>query len=117
MTGLPRSVTVTSQEITDTLEETVSDILDLIGRVLENTPPELVGDIYTDGICLTGGLAQLYGLTDRVSNAIGVPCRVAENPRHCVAMGAGKALQYASAFSKVYDLGDFAYRLSDSVEG
>lgn len=115
MSGLPRSVTVTSDEICEAICEPVRDLIDRIGQVLEITPPELSGDIINTGICLTGGVAQLRRLPELLEQAIGIPCRVAENPAQCVAIGAGKALQYSSSFSKVYDLGSFSYRLSDNV--
>lgn len=115
MSGLPRTVTVTSDEICGAIREPIREIVDMIGRVLEITPPELSGDTMETGICLTGGLARLRGLPELLERSIGIPCRVAEEPAQCVAIGAGKALQYASSFSKVYDLGSFAYRLSDNV--
>ena len=115
MSGLPRAVTVTSDEICTAIREPVREILDMVGQVLEITPPELAGDMMDTGICLTGGLAQLRGFAELLEQTIGVPCRVADNPAQCVAIGAGKALQYASSFSKVYDLGSFSYRLSDNV--
>ena len=83
--------------------------------MLEVTPPELAGDIIHNGICLTGGLAELRELPRLLEEATGVACYLAENPAQCVAMGAGKALEYASSFSVVYDLGSFSYRLSDNV--
>lgn len=115
LTGLPHSVEVTSLELCAPLQETMDAIIGQIQRVLEITPPELAGDIMCDHIWLTGGLAQLYGLAQRIKDATGVPCRVASKPAHCVAVGAGMALQYASSFSEVYDLGDYAYHLSDTV--
>ena len=115
MSGLPRSVMVSSDEICEAIREPLQEILDTIAQVLEITPPELAGDIIDTGLILTGGLAQLRRLPDRLEQATGIPCRVAENPAQCVAIGAGKALQYASSFSKVYDLGSFSYRLSDNV--
>ena len=115
MTGLPRVVTVNSDEIGDAIREQLTELLDMIGRVLETTPPELAGDIVEGGMHLTGGMALLRRLPELLQQAVGVPCTVAENPAQCVAIGAGKALQYASSFSKVYDLGNFAYRLSDNV--
>lgn len=115
MTGLPRIVAVTSDEMCEAIREPLQALLDLIQQVLEVTPPELAGDIITEGIWLTGGLAQLRQLPLLIEHAIGIACRVAENAHQCVAVGAGKALQYASSFSAVYDLGSFSYRLSDNV--
>lgn len=115
MTGLPRIVAVTSDEMCEAIREPLQALLDLIQQVLEVTPPELAGDIITEGIWLTGGLAQLRQLPLLIEHATGIACRVAENAHQCVAVGAGKALQYASSFSAVYDLGSFSYRLSDNV--
>ena len=115
LTGLPRTVTVTSDEICGAIREPLHALVEMIGQVLEITPPELSGDIMETGIHLTGGLSQLRGLPDLLRQAIGIPCIVAEDPARCVAIGAGKALQYASSFSAVYDLGSFSYRLSDNV--
>lgn len=115
MSGLPRSVTISSDELCEALREPLQEILDTIAHVLEITPPELAGDIIDTGMILTGGLAQLRRLPDLLEQATGIPCRVAEDPARCVAVGAGKALQYSSSFSKVYDLGSFSYRLSDNV--
>lgn len=115
MTGLPRTVTVTSDEICEAIREPVRELLEMIGQVLETTPPELSGDIMETGMHLTGGMAHLRMLSELLEQAIGIPCIVAENPAQCVAVGAGMALQYSSSFSKVYDLGNFAYRLSDNV--
>lgn len=115
MTGLPRVVTVNSDEICAAIAEPLREMLDMIAQVLEITPPELAGDVMDTGICLTGGLARLRQLPEMIQRATGVPCVVAENPAQCVAIGAGLALQYASSFSKVYDLSNFTYRLSDNV--
>ena len=115
LTGLPRMVQMTSTELCEAVSEPLRDTLDMVQRVLEITPPELAGDIINNGICLTGGLAQLRGLPELLARSTGVACHVADNPAQCVAIGAGKALQYASAFSAVYDLGNYAYRLSDNV--
>lgn len=115
MTGLPRVITVNSDEICEAIREPLQHILDLIQQVLEVTPPELAGDIISQGICLTGGVAQLRQLPRLIERATGIACHVAENAHQCVAIGAAKALQYASSFSAVYDLGSFSYRLSDNV--
>ncbi len=115
LTGLPRKVEVSSEELCEVLQEPVDAIITQVQQVLEVTPPELAGDIMSEHILLTGGLAPLYGLDDRITLATGIACCVAEQPAYCVAIGAGMALQYSSSFSEVYDLGDFTYRLSDSV--
>lgn len=115
MTGLPRVVTVDSDEICAAIAEPLRALLEMIAQVLEITPPELAGDIMETGIHLTGGLARLRQLPELVQQATGISCMVAEDPARCVAVGAGMALQYSSSFSKVYDLSNFSYRLSDNV--
>ena len=114
-TGLPRTQEVNSDEICQTIREPLQAVTALVAQVLEHTPPELAGDIMEEGILLTGGVARLPMLPELIERVTGIRCRVAEDPARCVAVGAGMALQYASAFSAVYDLGDFSYRLSDSV--
>ena len=115
LTGLPRMQTVTSDELCEAMREPLEATVDMLRQVLEITPPELAGDIMVNGIWLTGGLAQLENLPLLLQHATGIPCHMAEDPARCVAIGAGKALQYASSFSAVYDLGSFSYRLSDNV--
>ncbi len=115
LSGLPRVQPVTSDEITEAMAEPMAEMTAVITRVLEVTPPELAGDILRSGICLTGGMAQLYGLPEYLTRRTGLPCTVPENPALCAAIGAAMALQYSSNFSEVYDLSDFAYRLSGNV--
>ncbi|MBQ1202841.1 MAG: rod shape-determining protein [Clostridia bacterium] len=115
LTGLPRKQLVTAQEISESLSDTLLSITDMVRQVLEITPPELSGDIMENGVCLTGGAARMPGLPDLMRRITGISAYVAENPAQCVAIGAGRALQYASSFSAVYDLGNFSYRLSDTV--
>ena len=92
--GLPKVVTVSSKEMLEAMMEPITDILDVIYAVIENTPPELIGDILKGGIVLTGGGSQLYGLDRLVEELTGIKTRVAENPEFCVIKGTGKALGY-----------------------
>ncbi|MCI5898346.1 MAG: rod shape-determining protein [Anaerovoracaceae bacterium] len=92
VTGLPKSVEVTSQEMLNALEEPLQSICEAIHSVLEKTPPELAGDISNSGIILTGGGALLHGLDKRIEEWTGIPVIVAEDPKSCVAIGTGKAL-------------------------
>ena len=78
----------------DFLHDSVMEIVEKIKEVLEQTPPELVGDILTNGIILTGGGALLGGLPELVSEVVGAPCYVADNPIECVARGVQKAFDY-----------------------
>ena len=93
ITGLPREVKVSANDIHREFEDYLYNTIERIREVLESTPPELHGDIIDDGILLTGGGAMLYGLDQRISEAIGVKCIIAEDPIECVARGAGIALE------------------------
>ena len=91
-TGLPESVTVSSNKLHPIFDEFVFNICERVHEVLEDTPPELHGDIIDDGIIMTGGGSLIYGLDQRISESSGVKCHVAENPVDCVVLGAGIAL-------------------------
>lgn len=93
ITGLPRAVKVSANDIHREFEDYLYNIIERIREVLEATPPELHGDIIEDGILLTGGGSLIYGLDRRISKAIGVKCVVADYPVECVARGAGIALE------------------------
>ena len=93
ITGLPRKVTVSSNDIYDIFEDLVYNIIERAREVLEETPPELHGDIIRDGIIMTGGGALIYGLDRRISHEIGVECRLADDITECVVKGSGIALE------------------------
>ena len=115
ISGLPMEVTVTSDEICEAIREPLQHMVNLIQQVLEVTPPELSADIITEGIWLTGGLAQLRQLPQLIERVTGIDCHLAEDPHRCVAIGAGTASKYTNSFSAVYDLGSFSYRMSNKV--
>jgi len=94
ISGLPKSINVTSQEIAQALIDPLSAILGAIRSVLERTPPELCSDVVDRGIVLTGGGALLRNLDRLIVQEIGIPCSAAENPMECVAVGAGIALEH-----------------------
>lgn len=91
--GLPRTITLSSSEVTEAVEDPLEAIISTIRSTLEQTPPELASDIIDRGIVLTGGGAQLRFLAERLTQYLGVPCYGAENPMACVALGAGQALE------------------------
>jgi rod shape-determining protein MreB len=93
LTGLPRSVEITAEQVRDALESSVQQIVETVKDTIEETPPELVADIMDQGIVLAGGGALLQGLDRRVSEATQMPVHVAEDPLTCVARGTGKALE------------------------
>jgi rod shape-determining protein MreB len=94
ITGLPKTVTVTSDDVCQALQDSLQAILATIRSVLERTPPELASDIIDRGIVLTGGTALLRNLDRLITQEIGIPCYVADNPMDCVAIGAGIALEH-----------------------
>ncbi len=92
MTGLPRIFTVTSSEMYEALEEPATRIVEAIHSVLERTPPELVGDISTNGIVLTGGGSLVWGFAELIQSKTGIDTRVAGEAVSCVVYGTGKTL-------------------------
>ena len=92
VTGLPRTITVTSKEVEEALRESVSVIVQAAKQVLERTPPELSADIIDRGVIITGGGALLNGLDQLLAEELKVPVLVAENPMDCVAVGTGVML-------------------------
>lgn len=94
LTGLPKVVTVNSEEALEALHEPGLLIAEAIHSVLERTPPELVGDISVNGIYMTGGGSLIYGFDKLIADKIGIDVRVAEDAVCCVAKGTGAALEY-----------------------
>jgi len=91
--GLPKTLTIASDEVTEALTEPLGEVLKVVKQVLEKTPPELASDVIDRGIVLTGGGALIRNLDRLLTQETGVPCYVAENAIACVAIGAGKALE------------------------
>ena len=87
--GLPKTITITSDEVEEALKDSVNKIISMIKVVLEQTPPELASDIIENGIMLTGGGAMLQNLKELLEEELKVPVKVAENPLACVAEGTG----------------------------
>lgn len=92
VTGLPKTIEITSDEISKSLHEAIAAILDGVKKTLEQTPPELSADVMERGIVLTGGGALLRNLDKVISDETNMPVFIAENPLDCVAIGTGKAL-------------------------
>jgi len=90
--GLPRTITVTSGEVTEAISEQLAAIVNVTRAVLAKTPPELSSDIIDRGMALTGGGALLREIDTLLTRETGVPAYVADNPIACTALGAGKAL-------------------------
>jgi len=96
--GLPKTITLTSTDVTEALSETLTSIVTNAKSVLEQTPPELAADIADRGMLLTGGGALLHNLDVLFARETGIPAYVAEDPLSCVAVGAGQALEHFEIF-------------------
>ena len=92
ISGLPKTISIDSDEIYESLIDNVNDLIESIQAVIERTPPQLASDILEGGVTLTGGAAALYGLSEAVSGVIRIPCRVAQDARDCVVLGCAKVL-------------------------
>jgi rod shape-determining protein MreB len=101
ITGLPKTIVVSTKEIRKAIEEPISAIVDAVKYTLDNTPPELAADIMEQGIVLTGGGALLNGLDRRLHEETGMPIVVANNPLQCVALGSGQCLEEFEALKRV----------------
>jgi len=94
ISGLPKTLTVSADDVCQALQDSLQAILGTVRSVLERTPPELASDIIDRGIVLTGGTALLRNLDRLITQEIGIPCYVADNPMECVAIGAGIGLEH-----------------------
>jgi rod shape-determining protein MreB len=101
VSGLPKTIVVTAEEIRKAIEEPVNAVIDAVKVTLDRCPPELSGDIMDRGIVLTGGGALLRGLDERLRHETGMPIHIAENPLHSVAMGSGKCVEEFEALQQV----------------
>ena len=99
LAGLPREITLTSQEVRRAIDPPMNEIMAAIHDTLEETPPELAADIVRHGILLAGGGALLRGFPERVGRDTGMPVRLADAPLTCVASGAGQSLEELDALS------------------
>lgn len=96
VTGLPKTIEVTSEETEEALRETTAQIVEAVHSVLEKTPPELAADIADRGIVLTGGGCLLYGLEELIEEKTGITTMTAEDPMTAVAIGTGKFVEFLS---------------------
>lgn len=96
--GLPKNITISSEEVREAMSDTVAVIVDTIRTTLEKTPPELSADIIESGITLTGGSALLRGLAELIEQETNMPVTIAENPIDCVVMGTAKRLEPGHRF-------------------
>jgi len=98
--GLPRTITIGSNEITEAMDPVLQQIIGAVKGVLEETPPELASDVIDKGMVLTGGGALLRNMDKLMTQVTGVACYVAENPLYCVAKGTGLALEHLDFFKR-----------------
>ncbi|MBI5038041.1 MAG: rod shape-determining protein [Candidatus Kerfeldbacteria bacterium] len=98
--GLPKTVTVESNDVTEAIQDELNGMIQAIKSVLQNTPPELSADIMDKGMVLSGGTAQLRNLDKLFAQAIGIPAFVADEPQLCVAKGTGVALENLESYKK-----------------
>lgn len=92
ISGLPKTITIDSDEIYESLIDVVNSLIESVQAVIERTPPQLASDILEGGVTLTGGAASLYGLSEAISDVIRIPCRIASEPRDCIVLGCAKVL-------------------------
>jgi rod shape-determining protein MreB len=101
VTGLPKTIVVSAEEIRKAIEEPVNAVVDAVKTTLDKCPPELSGDIMDRGIVLTGGGAHLRGLDERLKHETGMPIIVADNPLHSVALGSGRCVEDFESLQQV----------------
>jgi rod shape-determining protein MreB len=101
VSGLPKTVTISSQEVRRAIEGPVLQIVELVRATLDVCPPELAGDILDNGITLTGGGALLRGLDERLRHELGVPVHVADDPLRAVVRGSGRCIEEFSTLERV----------------
>ena len=100
VSGLPKTVVLTSEEVRSALEEPLAQIIGAVKETLDRTPPELASDIMDRGIMLAGGGALLQGLDERLRDETQMPCHLAESPLTCVAVGSGRSLEEFEAIHR-----------------
>ncbi len=101
VSGLPKTIVVSAEEIRSAIEEPVNSIVDAVKNTLDKTPPELAADIMDKGIVLAGGGGMLKGLDERLKHETGMPIHITDNPLSAVAIGSGKCLEEFEALRKV----------------
>ena len=99
-TGMPRTLNIFSSEIYEVLRRPARQIADEVLHVLEETSPELVGDIAKNGITLTGGGCQIWGMDLLLTERTDIPCTVADDPDFCVVYGCGKSIGWINTMQE-----------------
>lgn len=105
MGGLPKTITLSSNEVTEAIQDELREIINVIKQVLQETPPELAADIMDKGMVLSGGTAQLRYLDQLIAKTINVPCYIADDPAFCVVKGTGIVLENLETYKRSLMLG------------
>lgn len=105
MGGLPKTVTLSSNEITEAIQDELREIINVIKQVLQETPPELAADVMDKGMVLSGGTSQLKHLDQLIAKTINVPCYLADDPALCVVKGTGIVLDHLDVYKRSMMLG------------
>lgn len=100
MGGLPKTIKISSNEITEALQDELREVINAIKKVFQETPPELAADIMDKGMVLSGGGALLNNLDQLITKTIGVPCYVADDPLFCVIKGIGIAIDNLDVYKR-----------------
>ncbi len=100
VSGLPRSISLSTEEVTEAIQAPLANIISAVKAVLEQTPPDLASDIIDKGIVMSGGTSQLRGLDKLMTQQVGVPVSVAESPLLCVALGTGLAIENLEVYQR-----------------
>ena len=116
VSGLPRTITVTSDEMREALHEAVENVVDAVVKVLEETPPELASDIGEYGILMTGGGSLLYGLDKMIYTKTGIETHIAEEAVDCVAIGTGRYIEFITSARGEKFKNPGSYNIDGSVE-
>jgi len=116
VTGLPKTVVISTEQIRQAIEEPVQAIVDAVKVTLDRTPPELASDLMEQGIVLTGGGALLNGIAQRLEVETNMPIIVANDPLNCVALGSGMCLEELETFSRMLKSSPSRYAWSRPVE-
>ena len=101
VSGLPRAVTVNSEEMIEALDEPLRDLISALHRIIERTPPELASDIFDEGITLSGGGAQLFGLDEVLSDQLKIRVTLADEPALCVAHGLSELIDDPDQYENI----------------
>ena len=92
LSGLPKTMSIESDEIYEALIDQVNDLIEALQAVIERTPPQLASDVFDTGVTLTGGGSLLYGLSEAIGDALNIPCQVSPEAKDCVVLGCARVL-------------------------